>query len=130
MLVKDYDPRVQAALEQVSEGGWREFSAFAGPRLQRLTGWDNVVLIGDASHPLSGPSKPFHLLSTTKAKTYGSVIGAFGSGAAFALEDGWILAQAIKHTRSFPRPIEEALAIFDQIRSPYYRRMCVFSVQV
>lgn len=28
---------------------------FAGPRLDRIIGWDNkVALIGDASHPLSG----------------------------------------------------------------------------
>ncbi|RDW84272.1 putative FAD-binding monooxygenase [Coleophoma cylindrospora] len=101
----DYDPRVQDALKQVPEGGWREFSAFAGPRLQRLVGWDRVVLIGDASHPLSG---------------------AFGSGAAFALEDGWILAQALQYTRLSPDAITHALEIFDQIRSPYYRRMYEF----
>jgi salicylate hydroxylase len=51
------------------------------------------------------------------------VVGAFGSGAAFALEDGWILARAIEHTHSSADPIVKALEIFDQIRSPYYRRM-------
>lgn len=30
----------------VKEGQWKEFSAFAGPRLNRLTAWDKVVLIG------------------------------------------------------------------------------------
>jgi salicylate hydroxylase len=50
-------------------------------------------------------------------------IGAFGSGAAFALEDAWILAEAIKHTRNSDTPIAEALATFDDIRSPYYLRM-------
>jgi len=98
----DYDPRVREALAQVPEGQWKEFSAFAGPRLDRLTGWDKVVLIGDASHPLSG---------------------AFGSGAAFALEDAWILARAIEYTRGSSRPVAEALPIFDSIRSPYYLRM-------
>ncbi|KAI9825928.1 MAG: hypothetical protein M1819_000447 [Sarea resinae] len=98
----DYDPRVRDALAQVPEGQWREFSAFAGPRLEKLTAWDKVVLIGDASHPLSG---------------------AFGSGAAFALEDGWILARAIEHTRSSREPLTNALEIFDTIRSPYYLRM-------
>ena len=67
----DYDPRIREVLSKVPEGEWREFSAFAGPRLEKLTGWDKVVLIGDASHPLSG---------------------AFGSGAAFAMEDSWVLA--------------------------------------
>ena len=51
--------------------------------------------------------------------------GAFGSGAAFALEDGWILARAIEYTRARERPLSEALDIFDEIRSPYYLRMSV-----
>jgi salicylate hydroxylase len=50
-------------------------------------------------------------------------LGAFGSGAAFALEDGWILARAIEYTRALERPLSEALEIFDEIRSPYYLRM-------
>ncbi|KAH8817434.1 salicylate hydroxylase [Xylogone sp. PMI_703] len=99
---QDYDPRVREALAQVEEGQWKEFSAFAGPRLEKLTGWGKVVLLGDASHPLSG---------------------AFGSGAAFALEDGWILAQAIKHAGSSIESLPGALEIFDEIRSPYYLRM-------
>jgi salicylate hydroxylase len=53
----DFDPRVRQALAKVPEGQWKEFSAFAGPRLERLIGWDGkIVLIGDASHPLSGES--------------------------------------------------------------------------
>lgn len=55
---KEFDPRVQMALEQVPEGLWKEFSAFAGPRLDNLTGWGKIVLIGDASHPLSGIEHP------------------------------------------------------------------------
>ncbi|KAH7383468.1 salicylate hydroxylase [Cadophora sp. MPI-SDFR-AT-0126] len=93
----DYDPKVRETLSKVPEGQWKEFSAFAGPRLETLTGWDGkVVLIGDAS--------------------------AFGSGAAFALQDGWILARAIEHTRS-SGGLPAALSIFDSIRSPYYLRM-------
>ncbi|TVY12729.1 FAD-dependent urate hydroxylase, partial [Lachnellula arida] len=96
----DFDPRVRDTLAAVPEGNWREFSAFAGPRLERLVAWEGrVVLIGDASHPLSG---------------------AFGSGAAFALEDGWILARAIEYARG---DLGVALDIFDEIRSPYYSRM-------
>ncbi|KAK0103161.1 hypothetical protein ONS95_014959 [Cadophora gregata] len=98
----EYDPKVRETLSKVPEGQWKEFSAFAGPRLETLTGLDGkVVLIGDASHPLSG---------------------AFGSGAAFALQDGWILARAIDHTRS-KGGLSAALSIFDSIRSPYYLRM-------
>ncbi|CRG92549.1 salicylate hydroxylase [Talaromyces islandicus] len=109
-----YDPRVRDALSMVPEGYWKEFSAFSGPRLEKLVGWGKVVLLGDASHPLSG---------------------AFGSGAAFALEDGWILARAIEYTTTRPRltdddvqtikaqNIADALEIFNKIRSPYYLRM-------
>lgn len=51
--------------------------------------------------------------------------GAFGSGAAFAMQDSWIVAQAIAHTRAYARPLADALEIFDTIRSPYYHRMSV-----
>ncbi|KAJ9226734.1 hypothetical protein DTO027B5_1930 [Paecilomyces variotii] len=101
-----YDTRVRETLAQVPRGEWKEFAAFAGPRLKTLTKWDKIVLIGDASHPLSG---------------------AFGSGAAFALEDGWILARTLKHTNATLQPSQEslgeALSIFDALRSPYYLRM-------
>jgi salicylate hydroxylase len=53
------------------------------------------------------------------------VAGAFGSGAAFAMQDSWILAQAITHTRESSQPLAAALEIFDAIRSPYYHRMLV-----
>ncbi|WYZ36211.1 hypothetical protein EsH8_XI_000094 [Colletotrichum jinshuiense] len=106
----EYGPIVQDVLNRVPEGVWREYSAFAGPRLESLTGWNKVVLLGDASHPLSG---------------------AFGSGAAFAMEDGWLLARAVEHSRKTgdrptPELIAEILEIFDSIRSPYYSRMYDF----
>lgn len=41
-------------LKQVPEGGWKEFSGYAGPFIENLTGWDKLVLIGDASHPSGG----------------------------------------------------------------------------
>ena len=50
----EYDPRVRDALSRVPQGLWKEFSAFSGPRLEKVTAWDKVVLIGDASHPLTG----------------------------------------------------------------------------
>jgi salicylate hydroxylase len=84
----------------VPAGEWREFAAFAGPELAQLTAWNNkIVLVGDASHALSG---------------------AFGSGAAFAMEDGWILAQALAY---FNNDLQRALPLFDHIRLPYYSRM-------
>ena len=51
----EYDPRVRKALSRVPQGLWKEFSAFTGPRLEKLVAWNGkVVLIGDASHPLTG----------------------------------------------------------------------------
>ncbi|KAK3376194.1 putative FAD-binding monooxygenase [Lasiosphaeria ovina] len=96
----EYLPQIRAALAQVKTGDWREFAAFAGPELDRLTAWDGkVVLVGDASHALSG---------------------AFGSGAGFAMEDGWVLAQALQ---KFNNDTVRALQVFDAIRLPYYGRM-------
>jgi salicylate hydroxylase len=39
------------------------------------------------------------------------------------MQDSWILAQAIGHTRMSRQPLASALAIFDSIRSPYYKKM-------
>ncbi|KAI0008750.1 FAD/NAD(P)-binding domain-containing protein [Xylariaceae sp. FL0662B] len=96
----EYIPAIREALARVPQGGWREFAAFAGPELARLTAWDNkVVLVGDSSHALSG---------------------AFGSGAGFAMEDGWVIAQALAYCENDK---SEALPLFDAIRLPYYSRM-------
>ncbi|KAI1843029.1 hypothetical protein JX266_010718 [Neoarthrinium moseri] len=97
---KEYLPEIREALARVPTDGWREFAAFAGPELSKLTAWDSkVVLVGDSSHALSG---------------------AFGSGAGFAIEDGWVLAQALSYFRNDRR---KALHLFDEIRLPYYARM-------
>jgi salicylate hydroxylase len=39
------------------------------------------------------------------------------------MEDGWILARALELTHSAGLPAQEALEIFDHIRSPYYAKM-------
>ncbi|KAK9860134.1 Salicylate hydroxylase [Penicillium brevicompactum] len=100
--ITKFDQRLRDAVSAVQEGEWREFATFAGPRLDKITGWKKIALIGDASHPLSG---------------------AFGSGATFAMEDGWILARALELTQQSSHPVQDALKIFDQIRSPYYSKM-------
>lgn len=98
--MQEYLPEIREALARVPPGGWREFAAFAGPELAQLTAWANkVVLVGDSSHALSG---------------------AFGSGAGFAMEDGWILAQALAYWKN---DTSKALPLFDAIRLPYYSRM-------
>lgn len=50
-------------------------------------------------------------------------VGGFGSGSAFAMEDSWILARAIEHSRLSTGALAEALRIFDSIRAPYYQAM-------
>ncbi|KAK6066752.1 Chaperone protein DnaK [Seiridium cupressi] len=96
----EYLPDIREALARVPAGNWREFAAFAGPELPRLTAWDNkIVLVGDSSHALSG---------------------AFGSGAGFAMEDGWVLAQALQR---FKNDLSKAIPLFDEIRLPYYSKM-------
>lgn len=97
---QEYLPQIREALARVPDGGWREFAAFAGPELESLAAWNNkIVLVGDSSHALSG---------------------AFGSGAGFAMEDGWILAQSLAHSDN---DLSKALPLFDQIRLSYYARM-------
>lgn len=84
----------------MADDDWREFAAFAGPELPQLTAWNNkIVLVGDSSHALSG---------------------AFGSGAGFAMEDGYILSKALEY---YLNDIHMALPLFDAIRVPYYTRM-------
>ncbi|KIW38771.1 uncharacterized protein PV06_09716 [Exophiala oligosperma] len=99
-----YDQRVRDAIAAVPEGAWKEFANYAGPGPEEITGWNKVVLIGDASHPLHG---------------------AFGSGATFGMEDGWLLAQALEHEYSLGSEtlVEDTLQAFEEIRLPYYKRM-------
>jgi hypothetical protein len=53
--------------------------------------------------------------------------GAFGSGAGFAMQDGWLLAQIIQHFQTSAADVDElltrSLELFDSIRSPYYAKM-------
>jgi salicylate hydroxylase len=96
----EYLPQIQEAIKAIPHGAWREFAAFAGPELSQLTAWNNkIVLVGDASHALSG---------------------AFGSGAGFAMEDGWVLAQALT---LFGNDLSKALPLFNKVRLPYYAKM-------
>lgn len=116
---QEFHPRVKAAIALVPEGQWREFALFAGPCLKDITAWNKVALVGDASHPLSG--KLIHYMGAVYKLIERP--GGFGTGSAFAMEDAWILARALEHTRDSLDPVKDALSIFDEIRSPYYKRM-------
>ncbi|KAM0293772.1 hypothetical protein ACHAO9_001458 [Fusarium lateritium] len=77
----------------------QRFDYFGGGRLDSVVNHGSITLIGDASHPLSG---------------------AFGAGAAFALEDAYTLAGVLRWAASSARCLEDALNLFDSVRSPYY----------
>ncbi|KAL7419271.1 hypothetical protein Q5752_006108 [Cryptotrichosporon argae] len=79
---------------------WLEFAMFGGPRLESVTHNGRIALIGDASHPLSG---------------------AFGSGAAFAFEDAYVLSQTIAYALENGKPLASALKLFDDVRHPRYK---------
>ncbi len=112
-----------------------EFAAYSGPPLDSLVAWGKLVLVGDASHPSAGKST-FQISFPHKRSSQHQLRneltrfvspGGFGSGSAFAMEDGWTLAQAIAHARSASTSIAdavaEALRMFDAVRQPYYKKM-------
>lgn len=74
-----------------------QYDYFAGPRLETIV-QPGIALVGDASHPLSG---------------------AFGAGAGFALEDAYVLAEALKWAGNEGN-LDDALALYDNVRSPHY----------
>lgn len=53
---QDCDPRLIEVFNQVPEGNWTEFAAYAGPAMNSLAAWDKLVLVGDSSHPSAGTS--------------------------------------------------------------------------
>lgn len=91
---------LQLAAEQHST---QEFALFSGPRLPRVVSpHGNIALIGDAAHPL---------------------LGNFGVGAGFALEDVYTLTRTLSWALSQDKPVADALNVFNAIRSPHYRRV-------
>lgn len=49
--------------------------------------------------------------------------GAFGSGAAFAFEDAYVLARAIDHVHQRSLGMETGLRLYDEVRSPHYKAL-------
>ncbi|KAL3472071.1 FAD/NAD(P)-binding domain-containing protein [Aspergillus californicus] len=77
----------------------KRFDYFAGNRLPNVVKHGSVTLIGDAAHPLSG---------------------AFGAGAAFAMEDAHVLAGALEWAQQTGVCLAKALQLFDDVRSAHY----------
>lgn len=97
---EEYCEPVQKLLSLITH--IKRFDYFGGTRLPSVVSHQSVALIGDASHPLSG---------------------AFGAGAAFALEDAYTLARALQWAASSTGGLKDALDLFDSVRSPYYRAL-------
>ncbi|CAK7223972.1 hypothetical protein SBRCBS47491_005389 [Sporothrix bragantina] len=105
----DFAPQLRAILRLAADsGGTQEFAMFHGPRLDTVVRVhpesqnSGVLLLGDASHPLSG---------------------AFGAGAGFALEDSYTLARALAWVHKSNRTLADALRIYDTARSPHYANL-------
>ncbi|KAK2002287.1 WD40 repeat-like protein [Colletotrichum falcatum] len=99
-LLPEYDDSCQPVrrlLRLAAEGETQEFALFSGPRLERVTSHGSIAFVGDASHAL---------------------LGNFGSGASFALEDVYALARAVEWGHAKRRPLSDALDLFDSARSP------------
>ncbi|RPD77167.1 putative monooxygenase [Lentinus tigrinus ALCF2SS1-7] len=98
----EFHPVVRAIIEAVPPETLGQYATFSGPQLESIVRHGSVALLGDASHPLAG---------------------AFGAGAAFALEDAWTLAQSVSYTLENSLPLAEGLRLFDKTRSPYYGQL-------
>lgn len=105
----DFAPPLRQILKLAADvGGTQEFAMFNGPRLETVvkpvgtSGEAGVLLLGDASHPLSG---------------------AFGAGAGFAFEDAYTLARALSWAHETKRGLADALWIYDNTRSPHYNNL-------
>lgn len=104
-LLHEYDDfcePIRQVLRLAAEGKTQEFALFSGPRLKRIVSHGNIAFIGDASHAL---------------------LGNFGSGAGFALEDVYTLTKALDWAWSRKRDLADALDLFNAIRSPHYERL-------
>ncbi|KAI1772378.1 FAD/NAD(P)-binding domain-containing protein [Hypoxylon cercidicola] len=104
-LLYEYDDfclPIRQILRLAAEGETQEFALFSGPRLKHVVSHGNIAFVGDSSHPL---------------------LGNFGSGAGFALEDVYTLTKALDWAWPKEKPLADALELFDSIRSPHYKRL-------
>ncbi|KAK4219872.1 hypothetical protein QBC37DRAFT_72796 [Rhypophila decipiens] len=107
---RDFCPPVRQILELAAkEGNTQEYAMFSGTRLESAISSGNIAFVGDAAHAL---------------------LGNFGSGAGFALEDVYALGRALEWAWNRrpskdqeETPLAQALDLFDSIRSPHYQRL-------
>lgn len=101
-LLHEYDDfcvPVRTVLQLAAQERTHQFDMLSGPRLERVVAHGRIAFVGDAAHAL---------------------LGNFGSGAGFAFEDVYSLSRTLEWAWSRSRPLADALALFNSIRSPYY----------
>ncbi|CAH0043788.1 unnamed protein product [Clonostachys solani] len=104
-LLKEYEDfclPVRQILQLAAKGQTQEFDMFSSRRLDSVISHGCIAFIGDAAHPM---------------------LGNFGSGAAFALQDVYTLAKVLESSMQRSMALSDALIKFDSIRSPFYQRL-------
>ncbi|KAL5002640.1 monooxygenase [Aspergillus recurvatus] len=91
---KDFGPLAQEILSHATD--IQRFPLYAGTRLETIVSKGCIALIGDASHR---------------------------AGAAFALEDSYVLSRAISWAYSRNHDLSRALNLYDRVRSPHYKTL-------
>ena len=98
----DFCEPVRQILRIAAKGPTQEFALFSGPRLETMVATGNIALVGDASHAL---------------------LGNFGSGAGFALEDVHTLSRCLEWAYFKGMRLSTALELYNTIRSPHYEHI-------
>lgn len=70
-----------------------------------------------------GSRPEFRHSSSFEDRLTAALSGAFGSGAAFAFEDAYVLSQALSQSLNNGESIQKALEIYDEIRAPHYKAL-------
>ncbi|KAL4791726.1 monooxygenase [Aspergillus venezuelensis] len=91
---KDFGPMVQEILSHAMDV--QRFALFAGARLKKIVANGSIALIGDASHR---------------------------AGAAFALEDSFVLSRAVAWVHERKHSMSRGLDLYERVRSPHYAAM-------
>jgi salicylate hydroxylase len=98
----DFCQPVQEILRLAADGETQEFVLLSGPPLSSMTDCGNIAFVGDAAH---------------------AFCGNFGAGTGFALEDVYTLGNCLAWAYDRSEPLAEGLRLYDQIRSPHYKRL-------
>ena len=73
---------------------------------------------------------PVHSVIQVVSIRKDKVLTGLGAGAAFALEDVYVLTRAVKWAHERGLPIQDGLELFDRVRAPHYAAMVSTVVQM